>query len=410
MLDTGDSCLTIPPVKIADRIKNLQESATLALAARAAELVSRGVDLANFGAGEPDFDTPEHIKQSAVEAIRAGFTKYTASSGIPELRKAIAEKFERDQGLHYESSQIVVSCGSKHSIYNLLQALCDPGDEVLIPSPYWVSYPEMVKSASAVPVAVPTREEEGFRIDPAELEKRLTARTKVLLLNSPSNPTGAVASRKDLEAAGELVLSRNLIVISDEIYEKLVYPPAEHVSIATLSSKLKERTVIVNGVSKAYAMTGWRIGYAAGPAEILSAAGKLQSQATSNPASISQKAALAALQGDQKAVEEMRREYHERRDLVLGRLRGLPLVKCAAPAGAFYVYPNVSGLFGKRIGDRPLRNADGVAEALLDLARVVVVSGTAFGTQEHIRLSYAVSRPEIEKGMNRLEEFLRKVR
>ena len=383
------------------RVLALEESATLAVAERATQMRTKGIDVISFGAGEPDFDTPEHIKKAAVDAIAKGHTKYTSSSGIMPLRRAIAQKFERDNGLSYRVEQVLVSCGSKHSIYNALQALVDPKDEVIIPAPFWVSYPEMVKSADGKPVIVATDESAGFKMKPAHLKRAITKKSKAVMLCSPCNPTGIVYTPDELKALAEVIDDAGLWVISDEIYERLVYGKAKHVSIATFGD-LKERTVVVNGVSKAYAMTGWRIGYMAGPREVIDGAAKLQSQSTSNPTSVSQYAALAAMESGYASTDAMAAEYLKRRDTIVARLRAIPGVTCVSPDGAFYAFPNVSGAY--RAG---IKGSGAFASALLEKAHVAVVPGEPFGSDDHVRLSYATSMENIVAGLDRIEQFVR---
>jgi aspartate aminotransferase len=383
------------------RVLALEESATLAVAERAAQMKAKGIDVISFGAGEPDFDTPEHIKKAAVEAIAKGHTKYTSSSGIMPLRRAIAQKFERDNGLSYTVEQVLVSCGSKHSIYNALQTIVDPKDEVIIPAPFWVSYPEMVKSADGKPVVVSTDESAGFKMKPAQLKRAITKKTKAVMLCSPSNPTGIVYAPDELKALAEVIDDAGLWVISDEIYERLVYGKAKHVSIATFGD-MRERTVVVNGVSKAYAMTGWRIGYMAGPREFIEGAARLQSQSTSNPTSVSQYAALAAMEAGYASTDAMAAEYLKRRDAIVARLRAIPGVTCVNPDGAFYAFPNVSGVY--REG---MKGSGAFASALLEKAHVAVVPGEPFGSDDHVRLSYATSMEKIVAGLDRIEKFVR---
>ena len=401
--------MTVTRSGLAKRVLDLEESATLAVAERAARMHAQGIDVVSFGAGEPDFDTPEHIKKAAIDALHNGFTKYTASSGILLLRTAIAKKFERENGLSYPVGQILVSNGSKHSIYNALQALVDPKDEVLIPAPFWVSYPQMVKCAGGKPVIIDTGETRGFKMRPEQLKRAITRRSKVLILCSPSNPTGMVYTRDELKALAEVVQDSDLYVISDEIYERLIYGGAKHVSIARFGD-MKERTLVVNGVSKAFAMTGWRIGYMAGPKDVLEAAAKIQSHATSNPNSIAQYAAYAALEGGPQSVDAMVVEYEKRRDVIVKALRAIPGVTCVEPQGAFYVFPNVSSTFGKKASGRPIRNSGEFAGVLLETAHVAVVPGGPFGSDEHVRLSYATSMDRIKAGVERIDAFIRSLR
>ena len=395
---------------LAQRMKSLAPSSTLAVQARARELRARGVDVISFGAGEPDFDTPERIKAAAVQALRRGETKYTEVAGIPELRAAVCAKLKRDQGLDYEPAEVLISVGAKHTLFNLAAALLDPGDEVLVPSPYWVSYPEQARLLGAVPVAVPTDERSGFDLDPDRLAAAVTPRTRLVVLNSPNNPTGAVFSREALAAVGRLAIERDLWIVSDECYEALTYE-GRHVSIAQLGPEVKRRTVVVNTCSKAYAMTGWRIGYAAGPRPLIQAMTTVQSQVTSNPSSVAQWAAVEALAGPQDEVAKMAGEFDRRRRLIVDGLNALPGVSCVMPRGAFYVFPNVSGLFGRRVSvggaPRELRTSTDVAEFLLEHARVAVVPGLDFGSDAHVRLSYATSAELIREGLARMDAAIR---
>lgn len=392
-------------MKISARARTIGASPTLALDAKTKKLQREGINVISFGVGEPDFDTPQHIKKAAIDAINAGFTKYTPSSGIPELREAICAKLKKDNGLDYKPSEVLVSVGAKHSIYNAVLALVDPGDEVLIPAPYWVSYPEMVKMAGGVPVFIPTGIETGFKITREALESAITPKTTVLILNSPSNPTGAIYTESELRDIASVCLKHNIAVISDEIYEKLVYE-GKHVSFAALGPEVKAITVTVNGVSKSYAMTGWRIGYAAGPADVIEAMGNIQSHSTSNPTSIAQKAALAGLTGPQDELEAMRVEFKKRRDYMVKRLNEMPGFKCLVPPGAFYVYPDVSALIGRKLAGRVVTDDSTLADILLDEARIAVVPGKAFGTEGNLRFSYATSMELIEEGLNRLAKVL----
>ncbi len=393
-------------MRLADRALQISPSPTLAIDARAKQMMAAGEKVINFGVGEPDFDTPEHIKAAAVDAIRAGMTKYTPVAGTVELKKAIVQKLRRDQNLEYDPAQIVVSVGAKHSLYNAIQVLCQPGDEVILPAPYWVSYLEQIKLAGARPVIVNTAMENGFKLTPAGLSAAVTSHTRLLILNSPGNPTGAVYTGAELQALAEIILKHEMAVISDEIYEKLIYDGLEHISIVSLSPALKERTVIINGVSKAYAMTGWRIGYAAAPLPVASAMADLQSHATSNPASIAQQAAVAALAGPQEPLGQMVAEFASRRDYMLERLLIIPGLVCNRPGGAFYLFPNVQAYFGWPYQGKVIRSASDLAEVLLDEARVAVVPGAAFGNDNYFRLSYATSLKNIEDGLNRMAAVL----
>jgi aspartate aminotransferase len=394
---------------LADRLKTLAPSSTLAVQAKARELQRRGIDVVSFGAGEPDFDTPERIKDAAVRAMRRGQTKYTEVGGIPELRAAVCAKFQRDNGLAYEPADVLVSCGAKHTLFNLAVALFDPGDEVLVPSPYWVSYPEQARLVGAVPVAVPTQEATGFDLEPERLRAALTPRTKAIILNSPNNPTGAVFSAASLAAVAQLAVERNLLVVSDECYEALTFE-GRHASIAALGPEIKARTLVVNTCSKAYAMTGWRLGFAAGPRELVRAMTDVQSQVTSNPSSITQWAAVEALGGGQDEVARMAAEFDRRRQLIVAGLNALPGVSCVMPKGAFYAFANVSGLFGRtwKTPDGPtrLKGSLDVTAFLLEEARVAVVPGLDFGSDEHVRLSYATSDALITEGLTRMAAAL----
>ncbi len=391
---------------LADRIKALAPSPTLAIQAKAKAMRSQGIDVVSFGAGEPDFDTPERIKEAAVRAMRKGQTKYTEASGIVELREAVCRKLKRDNGLDYEPTDVLVSCGAKHTLYNLAVALLNPGDEVLIPAPYWVSYPEQVKLVGGMPVTVPTEEAGGFQVDPARLRAAITPRTRAVIINSPNNPTGAVFSAVALRAVGELAVTHDLLVISDECYEALTYE-GRHVSIASLAPEVKARTIVVNTCSKAYAMTGWRIGYAAGPRALIKAMGDVQSQVTSNPSSIAQWAAVEALAGPQDEVAKMAGEFDQRRRMMIQGLNAIPRVKCVTPGGAFYAFPNVTGLFGKRWEGKSLQGSTDVTAFLLEAARVAVVPGLDFGSDAHIRLSYATGLPTIQDGLSRMDKAIR---
>ena|SRR3989344_2565695 len=383
---------------ISDRTKRITPSATLAISAKASEMKRNGTDVVSFGAGEPDFDTPDHIKKAAIAAIKAGFTKYTATSGIPELKQAIIRKFEKDNGLVYTPKQILVGNGAKQCLYNIIQALINPGDEVLIPVPYWVSYEEMVKLADGKCIFVPSGKD--FKVPPVSLKKYITKKTKALILNSPSNPTGMVYDKNELAAIAKICIEKNLFVISDEIYEKLIYGK-KHVSIASFNEKVKQRTIVVNGVSKTFAMTGWRIGYCGGPEDVIQAASGLQDHTTSNPNSIAQKAALAALIGPLSNVSVMKREYVKRRDYMVKRLNGMKGISVQLPDGAFYVFPNVSKLY-----TRKMKSSASFCEQLLTEFHVAAVPGSAFGDDRCIRLSFATSMQQIKKGLDRIERFV----
>jgi len=384
-------------MRLARRVSGIEESVTLDITSRAKKMAKEGIDVVNFAAGEPDFDTPSHIKAAAIKAINDGFTKYTPSSGMPELREAISRKFKNDNSLEYPASRIVVSNGAKHSLYNIFQALCEAGDEVIIPAPYWLSYPAMVSLNEGRCVFVKTGRENGFRMTEKELASAITKKTKALVLNSPSNPTGSVYGIDELKFIAKLAVKHGFFVISDEIYEKLVYGGTRHVSIASLDKEIYDLTITVNGVSKSYSMTGWRIGYAAGQSEVMKAIANLQSHAASNPASISQKAALAALTESQADVGRMRLEFEKRRDLMVARINGMKKISCTRPDGAFYVFCDISKLKAGSVA---------AANRLLDEAKVATIPGEPFGAPEFIRLSFATSTEAIKKGMDRIEKWL----
>ncbi len=394
---------------IAKRARAIKPSPTLATAAKAKAMKTQGIDVVDFGVGEPDFDTPENVKQAGIKAIQSGFTKYTPAGGTDELKDAIIEKFKKDNSLSYERSQILVSCGAKHSLYNIAEALFDPGDEVIIPSPYWVSYPDQVLLNDATPVIVETTEQEGFRISAQKLERAVTKKTKALVLNSPSNPTGLAYDKKTLEEIAAIAVKHNIYVISDEIYEKLLYDGFKHFSIASLNAEISNLTIVVNGVSKSHSMTGWRIGYAAGPKEVIAAMANIQSQSTSNPASISQKAAVEALRGPQEFIQTMNFEFDKRRKYMVERLNRIPGISCMLPVGAFYAFPRVSSLFGKSVNSKRISNSSDLATYLLEDAKVALVSGDAFGADAYIRLSYATSMENITKGLDRIEQAVAKL-
>jgi len=379
------------------RVKTIVGSTTLAITARAKELKAQGHDVVNFGAGEPDFDTPEDIKQTAIKAIQAGFTKYTPTSGTLELREAIAAKFKNENGLEYKPGQIVVSCGAKHSIYNIIQVLADDGDEVIIPSPYWVSYPEMVKLAGAIPKFLPTSAGANFKITASQLEKAITAKTKILILNSPSNPTGMVYSRAELEAIAQVCVAKKVFVISDEIYEKLIYSDAQYVSFAALGKAVYDLTVTVNGLSKAYSMTGWRIGYAAGPQAVMDYIKNLQDHSTSNPTSISQAAAVQALKSSPESINKMRDEFARRRDIMVEAINRIPGVSCVRPDGAFYLFCDFA-----KVG-----KSEELARRILDEVKVAVIPGDSFGAPGFLRLSFATSAERIQEGTSRIAQWVK---
>jgi len=396
-------------MKLASRAEKLKPSATLLITAKAKALRAEGIDVIGFGAGEPDFDTPENIKHIAVSAINDGFTKYTAVGGIDELKEAIIASLSEDYGLDYDKSEIIVSCGAKHTLYNLTQVIIEEGDEVIIPAPYWVSYPAQVSLAGGKPVIIETTEESGFKIEPDELKEKINQKTKVLILNFPSNPTGATYSEDDLNIIAEIAIDSGLIIISDEIYHKILYDSITHTPIATLGDDVKNSTILVNGVSKTYSMTGWRIGYSAGDKAVTSAMSKLQGQSTSNPVSISQMAAVEALMGSQDDVSKMVREFEERKNYITKRLNEVPDVRCFSPQGAFYVFPNISRFFGKGYDGKEIENSVDFTEFLLEEAKVAVIPGIEFGSDDHVRISYAVSMEDIKKGIDRIEEAVEKL-
>ena len=385
-------------MEISTRAAQLTPSLTLSIDSKAKAMKSEGIDICGFGAGEPDFDTPDHIKAAAIAALEAGFTKYTPSSGLPELRQAIADKFAADNGLEYRPSQIIVSNGAKHSCYNAILATCERGDEVIIPSPYWVSYPDMVRLAGAEPVIVQTSERNDWKMTAEEFENAMTPRTKMVIMNSPGNPTGSVYTREELEAIVEVAAEEDIYILSDEIYEKLVYDDAKHVSIASLSKQAYDLTITVNGFSKSYAMTGWRLGYMGAPEEIAKAVDSIQSHSTSNPCSFAQKGAIAALKGDQQPLSDMHDEFDMRRNYMYDRISKIPNITAVKPQGAFYVLVNISqlGLSSQNFSDR-----------LLSKANVAVIPGVAFGDDRTIRLSYATSIDVIKKGLDRFQDFCR---
>jgi aspartate aminotransferase len=396
-------------MRLSKRVSGIKPSPTLAIDAKAKALKAQGVDIIGFGAGEPDFDTPENIKEAAIKAIKDGFTKYTTVAGTDELKDAIIEKFKKDNGLTYDRSEIIVSCGAKHSLYNIAQAIFNPADEIIIPAPYWVSYPVQAILNDATPVIV-MAEEDVFRITPEILEKNITRRTKALILNSPSNPTGMTYDRKSLERIADVAIKYKIYIISDEIYEKIVYDGSEHVSIASLGKEIKSLTLVVNGLSKSYSMTGWRIGYTAGPKNIISAMTNIQSQSTSNPTSIAQKAAVEALKGPQDSVKKMVEEFDRRRRYIVERLNRINGVSCMMPRGAFYAFPKVSSLYGRSFEGKVIRDSYDITGYLLEEAKVAVVPGESFGADEYIRLSYATSMENIKKGLDSIEEALNKLR
>jgi aspartate aminotransferase len=385
----------------------VQPSATLAAGAKARQLRAEGVQVFDFSLGEPDFNTPEHICQAAFKAMREGHTHYTPAAGIAELRSAISKVYKKAYSLEVSPDQVIVSNGAKHSLHNALAATVGPGDEVIIPTPYWVSYSDLVQMTGASYKLVPTTQAAGFKMSAAQLRAAVTPKSRLVMLNSPSNPTGAVYTRKELEALADVILESKLAVISDEIYEKLVYGDCRATCFATLRPGLPEQTITISGVSKSYAMTGWRMGWAIGPSNVVKAMGNVQSQETSNPSSVSQYAALAALEGDQDCVEKMRREFETRRDLVCRRLNAMKGIGCPIPGGAFYAFFKVSDHFGRTIGSKKITDSSGFCQVALETAHVNMVPGSAFGFEGYVRLSFAASRENLNGGMDRLEEMLK---
>ncbi|MFF2449982.1 pyridoxal phosphate-dependent aminotransferase [Neobacillus sp. NPDC058068] len=389
-------------MELANRVLALTPSSTLAITAKAKELKEQGVDVIGLGAGEPDFNTPSHILDAAYRSMNEGHTKYTPSAGLPALKKAIIKKFENDQGLSYKPNEIIVGNGAKHALYTLFQVLLNDGDEVIIPAPYWVSYPEQVKLAGGVPVYIEGLEQNQFKITPEQLLKAITKKTKAVIINSPSNPTGVLYTAEELLELGKICLEENILIVSDEIYEKLIYGGALHVSIAQLSPELKEQTIIINGVSKSHSMTGWRIGYAAGNNQVIEAMTNLASHSTSNPTTTAQYAAIAAYNGPQETVREMRLAFEERLAIIYDKLVAIPGFTCVKPQGAFYLYPNVR-VAAEMTG---FQNVDDFAEALLVEAKVAVIPGSGFGTPDNIRLSYATSLEQLETAVSRIHQFV----
>ncbi len=393
-------------MQLSNRIGLIKPSATLLVTERATALRARGVDLIDFGAGEPDFDTPDHIKNAAASAIRSGQTKYTPVGGTDALKTAIVTKLQRDNGLFYEKHEVLASCGGKHALFLAFQVLFGPGDEVLVPAPYWVSYTDMLVLAGATPIVVPSSEDDGFRLNPEALERSITPRTRAIILNSPSNPTGAAYGLAELEPLADVIAHHKLVVISDDVYEMMVYGDFALAHILHVRPNLREQTLVINSVSKTYAMTGWRLGYTAGPAHVVKAMATLQGQMTSNPSSIAQAAAVEALAGSQEAVPRMMHEFGRRRDFVVQRLRTIPRLQCTLPQGAFYAFPNVSAYLAPHT---TLQTGDDLAAYLIDTAHVAVVGGTDFGSPDHVRISYANSIQNLERGLDRIEAALAKL-
>lgn len=394
------------PLTLSKKAQAVKPSSTLAITAKAKELRSKGIDVVGFGAGEPDFNTPDNICEAAISAIKEGFTKYTPASGMNELKQAIADKFERFNHIHYEPDQIVISNGGKHSLTNIFEAILNPGDEVIIPAPFWLSYPEIVKLSDGIPVFVQCKKEQNYKILPEQLRAACTENTKAVILNSPNNPTGMVYTKQELLALAEVIIEKNIYVISDEIYENLIYEGDKPVSIASLGEEIYRRTITCNGVAKSYSMTGWRIGYTGSPKEIAKLMGSIQSHQTSNPNSIAQKAAIEALNGPQETVEMMRQEFDRRRIYMCDRIKGIPLISTVTPHGAFYVFVDMSRLLGKNYKKETLSDAEQIAEILIEDYNVAVIPCADFGFADHVRLSYAISLESIQKGLDRIEKFV----
>lgn len=396
-------------MKLAKRVQQIKPSPTMSMAAKAKAMAAKGISITDFGLGEPDFNTPVAAAEAGIRAIQQGFTKYTPPSGTEELKEAICRKLKRENNLDYEKKEIIVSCGAKHTLYNIAQVLFEQGDEVIIPAPYWVSYPDQVLLNDATPIIVETREEDQFLMTPDQLKRAITPRTKAVILNYPSNPTGSSYTAKHLEALAGVLLDAPVWIISDEIYEKFLYDGAAHTSIASLSPELKRKTIVVNGVSKAYAMTGWRIGYAAGPKEMIDAMGTVQSQSTSNPTSISQKAAAAALQGSEDFIKTMVAEFNQRRLFVVERLNQIRGIRCPRPVGSFYVFPNIKGLIGTGYKGYQIKGSTDLATYLLEEGGISTIPGEAFGAEGYLRLSYAVSKEVLSEGLEKLKNAVLKL-
>ena len=395
-------------MSISERVKNINPSQTLAITAQALKMKREGKKVISFAAGEPDFNTPENIKEEAISAVKEGFTHYTTSSGIIELKEAIAEKLKKDNKIDYKTSEIMVSTGAKQCLFNAILTICNPGDEVLLPTPCWVSYTEQIKFAQAVPVFIPTFYRDDFKLNVQQVEEKITPQTKLIILNSPNNPTGAVYDPEELKKIAQLLLKYKIYCICDEIYEKLIYDQAKHLSMASLNDEVKDKIITINGVSKSYAMTGWRIGYAAGPEEIIKGMSKIQGHSTSNPNSIAQKASVEALIGRQDAIEEMRREFDRRRKYIITRLNEIEGISCLMPLGAFYAFPDINKILERGIeyNGNKIKNSFDLSNFILKEAEVALIPGIAFEAEGYLRLSYATSLEDIKEGLNRMEKFL----
>jgi len=394
---------------ISNRVKSINPSQTLAITAQALKMKQEGKKVISFAAGEPDFDTPNNIKEEAISAIKQGFTHYTANSGTIELKEAVIGKLKKENKVEYKPAEIIISNGAKQCLFNAILTVCNPEDEVLLPTPCWVSYTEQIKFAEAVPIFINTYQKEAFKLSAAQVEEKISSKTKLLILNSPNNPTGAVYELEELKKIAQLLVKYDIYCICDEIYEKLIYDEAEHFTIASLSNEVKAKTIIINGVSKSYAMTGWRIGYAAGPEDIISGMGKIQGHSTSNPNSIAQKASVEALNGRQETIEEMRREFDERRKYIVEKLNQIKGVSCLNPSGAFYAFPNVSKILekGVKYNGKRIINSFNLADFILKEAEVALIPGSAFEAEGYLRLSYATSMEDIQEGLDRIEKILR---
>lgn len=394
---------------LSKKAMEVKPSSTLAITARAKELKSQGIDVVGFGAGEPDFNTPDNICEAAIKAIQEGFTKYTPASGIQELKEAICQKFKSFNHIDYKPNQIVISNGGKHSLTNVFMAILNPGDEVIIPAPYWLSYPEIVKLADGVPVYVRGEKEQGYKVNATQLQSVVTEKTKALILNTPNNPTGMIYSKEELKEIADFVVKNDIYVVADEMYEHLIYGNGEHVSIASFNEEIYKRTITVSGVAKSYSMTGWRIGYTGSSAEIAKLMGSVQSHATSNPNSIAQKATVEALNGNQDTVEIMKNEFDKRRKFMYEKVKTIPLISSLEPLGAFYLFIDVSKVLEKDYNGSKIATTDQLAKILIDDYKVAVIPCGDFGFDDHIRLSYAISLEQIEKGLNRIEEFIKEI-
>lgn len=395
---------------LSKKAEMIAPSLTLAITAKAKQMKAEGIDVIGFGAGEPDFNTPENIQNAAIDAMKKGLTRYTPASGIVELKKAIIDKFEKDNGLTYAPNQIIISTGAKQCLANVFQAIINPGDEILVPTPYWVSYPELIQLSDGVPVFVQCKEENNFKYTIEDLNKALTSKTKALLINSPNNPTGTIYSKEELEEIANFAKEKDIFIISDEIYEKLIYGDKKHVSIASLSQDAFDRTIVINGVSKSYAMTGWRIGYAAGPEAVIKLMSNIQSHTTSNPNSIAQYASVEALNGEQETIKAMIEEFKSRRDFMVKRIEEMNNITCIHPEGAFYVMINIGSTIGKEFNNEKITGSLEFSRMLLEDEKVAVIPGVAFGVDNYIRISYATSLENIKEGLNRIETFLGKIK